>query len=42
MTVVGYENDITVLHDKIELLEGKIESDSCLIERLEHNFFQYR
>ena len=37
MTTVGYENDITVLHNRIEQLEDKIESDSCLIERLEHN-----
>lgn len=37
MTVVGYENDNDVLLNKIEQLEDKIESDSCLIERLEHN-----
>ena len=37
MTTVSYENDITVLHNRIEQLEDKIESDSCLIERLEHN-----
>ena len=35
--VVDYENDNATLHNRIEQLEDKIESDSCLIERLEHN-----
>ena len=37
MTVLGYENNITVLQDKIELLEDKSESDDLIIQKLKYD-----